>query len=312
MSERHDNDTATPVLDQRLSMRLPVQQWQSNAGQDSGEGGGEGSEQDDAPAGNENKSQDSLLDRARQTGGEGVPDESLVLKGDDETSFDLANLPENLRGATAIETLTKVSAEVKKLTEAAAAMPKPPDNAKDYALSLSDDATPFFGDLSADPAIEMVRGVALKAGLTTEQFQSVIGGALDQFVASGLIEKPIDPKAEWESLGSPVEQARITGPVLAFVDKLEAGLKTDPSLKPLLEEAKIVSSTAAGTKLLSYLLASKREGTNVPNTGDGDTVWTRDKLQQARRDPRYDTQSDQYDPVFRKRVDDARRAMFAD
>lgn len=103
-------------------------------------------------------------------------------------------MPEALRGKTERETIDN-------LWKAESERAKPPAAAADYKLDLPKHLEGQI-DPTNDKVLPLWREIALKNGMTQQQFQSSIVDLYDGMAKAGLIEKPMDAQSEFATLGA--------------------------------------------------------------------------------------------------------------
>lgn len=265
------------------------------------------------PAGGEGgarRGRASAADIAKAAGGDAGGDPPAAFNG----SFDLALVPDNLRGASAEETLHKLFPSWKGLRDAQASAGAVPEKPDAYAVpELSDEAKKYFPDLEKDEVFQIVRRVSHKHGITDKRFGPLWGELLEDLGKSGLIQPVVDPAEEAKKLGGGQEAARQSQLANSFVERQKSMLaQNSPGAldKELIDELDMIAGTANGIRLINWFQSKMGEkGVTIDDPADTGAAWTPEKVKAAMRDERYFTDSPKYDPAYRKRVDDANRAL---
>lgn len=229
-------------------------------------------------------------------------------------TFDLALVPDNLRGENAEETLHKMWPAFKGFRDKQAAQGSVPEKPDAYALpELSDDAKRYFPDLETDQVFGIVRNMSHKHGITAEKFGPLWGDVLEGLSKSGLIQPIIDTEEEARKLGDTTEAARQIALSNSFIDRQKLLIQQQsPNAMPkeLIDELDMIGGTANGVKLINWFQNKMGEkGVILDDPSPEGGTWTREKVRTAMRDPRYRADSTDHDPDFRNRVDEANRAL---
>lgn len=286
----------------------------AGGGSDPAGGGGAdpaGGASDPAGGGAPARGRPTAGDIAKAAGGDpGGGDPPAEFNG----TFDLALLPENLRGKTPEETLHKLFPVYKGFRDSQAKAGSVPDKPDAYGVpTLSDEAKAFFPDLDQDPVFAIVRNMSHKHGITAEKFGPLWGDVLEGLGKSGLIQPIIDPAEEAKKLGGGAEAARQSQLANSFIDRQKAlaQQKSENALdKELIDELDMIAGTANGIKLINWFQKRIGEkGVTLDDPAPESGTWTPEKIREAMRDPRYMTDSPQHDPAFRARVDEANRNL---
>lgn len=287
--------------------------FNDKGGAGEGGGGGEGGAGEGGGAGGEGAARrgaSSAAAIAAAAGGEGGGDPPAEFNG----SFDLALVPDNLRGASAEETLHKLFPSWKGLRDSMATQGSVPDKPEAYGVpELSEDAKKFFPDLEKDEVFSIVRRVSHKHGITDKRFGPLWGEMLNELGKSGLIQPILDPAQEAAKLGGGQEAVRASQLANSFVERQKALLqqKAPGALdKELIDELDMITGTANGIRLINWFQSRMGEkGVTIDDPSNTGDTWTPEKVKEAMRDKRYFTDSPDYDPAYRKRVDEANRAL---
>lgn len=222
-------------------------------------------------------------------------------------AFDLALLPEDMRGATPDETLGKLFPKFKEFSDKEAARGAVPTRQEDYPIELDADTAKLFPDLANDPAMEIARKWALENKMPANEFKGTIGGLLTALAKGGVMGDAIDPDAEMTALGGGEKaEGRVTA-AENFITRLET---TDKAPASVINEAKLMMATASGVEMLEWIQArSGEQGIDPPGDGGRKGALTAADIKDMRKDERYRTDSDKYDPAFRKRTDDLAKTL---
>lgn len=247
--------------------------------------------------------------------GEAAAGAAAAAAGAFNGTFDLSLLPENLRGATAEETLHKLFPAFKGYRDAQARAGSVPAKPDAYPVpELADDAKPFFPELEKDEVFTLVRAAAHKHGIPAEQFKGLFGEVLNGLAKSGMLQPLVDPKAEFQKLGGTPEAAREAQAVVDFIARqktLHTSSKGKDGLPPdLTDELDLIAGTANGIRLVKWFMGKTGEqGVDISGAAGSSDTWTRETIKEAMRDPRYRTDNPKHDPAFRLRVDEANKAL---
>jgi hypothetical protein len=109
-------------------------------------------------------------------------------------------LPDHLAGANDRETVDKLFKAFDGYRRSEADRGAVPKTAADYAFDASDKLKPFVQNFDKDPVYAAAREIALKAGMTDKVFKAFIPGLLEHLVEGGLVDQPIDAKAQLRAL----------------------------------------------------------------------------------------------------------------
>lgn len=227
-------------------------------------------------------------------------------------------LPAHLKADKPEETFGRLADEWKAARDRDASRPQPPKTAAEYAFEPSEKIKGFFKP--DDPILSIARDAALEIGLPKDSFGQFVGKIYEVAQEKGLLATPYDAMAEGRKIadriapGKSWEEAK---PIVAGVVKeMEsfAGVVAD-QLK-LGENAKglLLSLTdeASGVELLQALSGAMGKDpafkvTGAPASG---SQWTKENLDRAVADPRYQPHSPQYDKAYRAEVDAGFRQLY--
>ena len=230
-------------------------------------------------------------------------------------------LPEHLRGKDVNETFDKVTGDWKALRDRFAQIPQPGKDVADYAYQPSDKAAPFLGDISKDPAFEVARQAALKAGLPPKAFSEFVGTFYDALAETGALPKPYNANAERDALVGPdarfmsdQQKDEIIAPLLKQgVGLLDGLLRSGEISKDGYATLGKLLDTAEGAKTLAAIAkkigAGPAGGMNLG--GDpGARGLTAESVRAMQKDPRANPNSSQYDAKFRDQMLAGYRQVF--
>ncbi len=192
-------------------------------------------------------------------------------------------IPENFRkdGEVLLDSLVKSWGDQQKvIMDKGYAKPEAPEDAKDYVFEPVDDdmkanaakALKVDEELGEDPVIHAFRDFAKDKGMPQELFQDIVGWFVNKQGAA--MEDPIDRKAEEAALGD--EGPKIRQYIANVRQTLRANGTMDDAMA---EELKLVTMTAAGTKLAYALLGFGKERVVVPNLEQTNVAAKREEIQ---------------------------------
>lgn len=204
-------------------------------------------------------------------------------------------LPDHLVGATDTATIDALFKAYSGARTELSTRGGAPDSVDAYALSFADDAPDHVKAITADdPAIKLARDLALKHKMSPVQF-GFVTDFLGEATRAGMIDAPLDLKAEMMAFGGEDAFEKARGAIKAQVETLKTrGLVGDAEMA----EFEMITSTAAGLKLVAAL---RSEGPSALNVDGGNRVsgLTFDDVEARMNDPRYSTRSPKYDAAFR-------------
>jgi hypothetical protein len=219
-------------------------------------------------------------------------------------------LPEHLRGADPLETLSKTASDWKAMRDRVASMPTPGKAEADYVFKPGEKAAPFLGNLANDPAVAVAQKAALAAKLSPQQFGEFTTAFYDMLAESGTLAKPYSAAEEVAKLAGPEhrfstleQQQAAIAPMLNEAFEFVQGLRRTNVLDDGARDALLRQlDTADGARLVSSLAkAFSAQGARGLALGGqaqpaGGGV-SKDGLRAAMRDPRFDS-----DPAYRAKV----------
>jgi hypothetical protein len=178
-----------------------------------------------------------------------------------------------------------------------------PATADEYGdLQLSDAAKAAYGEIPADdPVMKLARERALDAGISKAAFQAFLPSLMDGLVESGLAPDTLNPDTEIEALGGDEKASQRRETLNGWLEGLKGQKKLEDGQ---IREAQLIMATADGVKLIEALRGLASESTIDPAPGSGAGKVTEESIKEMRQDSRYRTDSSQYDPAYRKEVDD--------
>jgi hypothetical protein len=211
------------------------------------------------------------------------------------------DLEANFRGLDDKGTIDKLLADI-------SGRPRAPEKAGDYKLSLPPEIAAKLPAMDQDPALAVYREIALKQGLTNDQFSNTIGEFYAALADKGLLPDTIDPKAELAKLmpdrGIPAErEAAAVNRLTAVRDRIEGMVASKMLDAGEAAQLRNLVSTAQGVQTMEKLFQAMGEHGLQPGgrPAGGQTI---ESLKAEMADPRYNTQSHKYDAAFRRRVDE--------
>ena len=220
-------------------------------------------------------------------------------------------MPDNLRGASAEETLQKTINAWKGYRDKEALREKLPADSGGYVYQPSDKVKPFVAlDLADDPLFARVREAALAAELPPSKFNGFLDTVFGSMVDMGLVDAPVNAT---QVLGEMVpdtarqssqdDQMKAAGQrVLAIDAAAKAWAKAQNLPEADARELDFLAGTASGLRLLEKLLPtlSGQQAQSV-NPGGGSIAQgplTRQDLEKRIADPRNMPGSALYEPAF--------------
>jgi hypothetical protein len=204
-------------------------------------------------------------------------------------------LPDHLVGASDTETLDKLFKAYSGARTELSTRGGAPESVEGYALTFADDAPDHVKAITSDdPAIKMARDLALKHKMSPAQF-GFVTDFLGEATKAGMIDAPLDLKAEMTAFGGEDAFEKARGAIKAQVETLKTrGVVGDAEMA----ELDMITSTAAGLKLVAALRGGGPSALNV-DAGQAAGGVTYEDLQARMNDPRYSTRSSKYDQAFR-------------
>ncbi len=180
-----------------------------------------------------------------------------------------------------------------------------PDKPEGYKIEGSPEVVKLFGNPD-DKGMAILRTAAQQAGITDRQLPALLTTFAKGFIDAGLMPAPIDPKAEAQKLvgrdfrGNEAELIAEGKRRETAAEAWADGLVTNGTFTA--EEGaylKSMSGTATGIMALEKLARMSSGGPGIQTGGAGGAQGLTDDQVRARtRDPRYNTQSRDFDPEF--------------
>jgi hypothetical protein len=229
------------------------------------------------------------------------------------------NFPDHLRGANDRETIDKVFGAFSGMREDMSKRGTVPKEAKDYNLTLSENAAKVLGqDLSKDRSSQIFRNLAHKHGLTDKQASGMFSEFNDELLSAGVI-KVIDPLKESKLIAGDAAVGRSDDEVKELaatrwqttIDQVDALVNSKTVSKEGGAELKKIAETGHGLLALEALI--KATGEHGLQTG-GDTPAagiTKADLDKRINDPRADPRSPKFDQAFYDETDRLGRAFYS-
>ena len=229
------------------------------------------------------------------------------------------DLPENMRGTTAEETLKKVMPAFqgyhKQHTERGPTLSKPEDLTFDIT---NEKAKPHFDAKS--PMAQQFAKAAVDAGLTKKQAQTVVDKVMGGLAEAGAFANVMDVKANVAQIAKVLGHAEMNDAAktalqqfetesLAWAQNVTQQLKLSDTAAAELES---LTLTPGGVELIKALRSEQGGKTFAMGGQGGDAVsaYSRDELKTMDRDPRIDPYSPKYDKAVREKYDASYRHHF--
>ena len=206
---------------------------------------------------------------------------------------------------SAPDTISRLYNAYKGSREAISKFGAVPDKPDGYKIEGSPEVVTLFGKPD-DKGMEILRSAAQQAGITDRQLPALLTTFAKGFIEAGLLPAPIDPKAEAQKLvgrdfrGNEAELIAEGKRRESAAEAWADGLVTNGTLSA--EEGaylKSMSGTATGIMALEKLQRMTGGGPGIQTGGQGGAQGlTDDQVRVRTRDPRYNTQSREFDPEF--------------
>lgn len=225
-------------------------------------------------------------------------------------------LPDHLAGANDRETVDKLFKAFDGYRRGEAERGAVPKTAADYAFEASDKLKPFVQNFDKDPVYAAARDIAHKAGMTDKVFKAFIPGLLEHLVEGGLVDQPVDAKAQLRTLApsnvagddaaKEAAGAKRVRDNVAWVDGAKAqgafGDPNDPGAKEIADFfASTLASDPRAHRAIEWLRGKDAEPRPaLPASGSG--AGTAD-LTARINDPRGNPNSPQFDRAFAAETD---------
>lgn len=206
-----------------------------------------------------------LGDYAKPTAPETIGALHEALQAASQPQFDPAILPEALREKPAHDAIQTLVNENKGFRDAQAKRGDIPKASGDYKFEPSETTAKFLPEPvegQADPVMEMAKELALANEFTQPQFNSFVNGMYEKMAEAGIMQAPLNPKAELANFGKFAELPDDTA-VAKRHDELTAFGQSFAEKYNLGEDGKaeldIMTDTAGGLKVLHTLQTVLRE-----------------------------------------------------
>jgi hypothetical protein len=219
-------------------------------------------------------------------------------------------LPENMRGATAEDTLKKVMPAFngyhKQWTERGPVLAKP----EDLTLEISNEkAKPFFDAKS--PMAQQFAKAAVDVGLTKKQAQTMANQVMTGLADSGAFADVFDAKANVVAIAKVLGHAEMNDAAKSALQQFEtesiAWAQNTAKQMKLSETAAVelesLTLTPGGVELIKALRAQGGAGFALGGQASGQ-VMGKDEVFAMLNDDRYSSNSAKFDPLFRKKADE--------
>lgn len=236
-------------------------------------------------------------------------------------------LPDHLVGKDERETIDKLYGAVKGFREQQGdrgAVPKTPN---DYKLEASDKLKPYVANFDKDPVFTATRDIFHKAGITDKQFNAVVGPWLEKLIEGGLVDAPVDAKAQLRSLApaafeksdDATKEAEATKRMnnnLAWVDVAKAqGLwPAGPDGKSEIADffAAALTADPRAHKAVEWLRGQNAEPRPALNGGQNVGGVSQQDVLNRQNDPRNDPRNSKYEKAFAVETDRLSKMVFGD
>lgn len=227
------------------------------------------------------------------------------------TAYRPEGLPDHLTGKTNEETIDRLFKAFDGYRRGDAERGVVPKEVAGYAFDASDKLKPYVANFDKDPLFRAVKDKAHAAGLTDKQFKAFVPAVLEDWIATGLIEAPVDGNAQLaellpesaRNLPEPEQKAAIERRIttnIAWADQAGANKILPEGVSEFLSQA--AASDPRAHKLIEWLRGASRETT--PAMGGRAAANTSEADLAARlKDPRYDHRSPKYDRAFVSETD---------
>lgn len=225
----------------------------------------------------------------------------------DASHFDQRLLPKDMRDEDPHKAMGKMFTALKGYRDAQARQEKPPEKADAYTYEPDARIKDHFPDLANDAAFNALRTGLHKIGVPQSKFAEATGAILGELVDKGLIQKPVTLEEEAAKLGGSDKAKERALAAKSFVDTAIAN-KLYPDIDPAVLQS--MWTHADGVKIIEAMQKARQEtGPGGGGNATGGAV-TKDDIAKMRRDPRYRTDSRDYDPKYRKDTDELARKVF--
>lgn len=227
-------------------------------------------------------------------------------------------LPAHLKADKPEETFGRLAEEWKAHRDREASRPQPPKTAAEYAFEPSEKIKGYIK--TDDPVLAIARDAALEIGLPKDAFGKFVGKIYEVAQEKGLLATPYDAMAEGKKIADRVapgkswEEAKpivagIVKEMESFAGVVADQLKLGENAKGLLLS---LADESSGIELLQALSGAmgKDPAFKVAGNAAAAGQWTKESLDKAVADPRYQPHSPQYDKAYRAEVDAGFRQLY--
>jgi hypothetical protein len=226
-------------------------------------------------------------------------------------------LPENMRGATAEETLKKVMPAYQGFHKAHSEREPALSKVEDLVLEITNDkAKPHFDPKS--PMAQQFSKAAVELGLTKKQAAGIADKVMGGLAEAGAFADVLDVKATVTGIAKVLGHSELNDAAkqavqqfetesLAWADNLSKQLKLSEHGQAELESLVL---TPGGVELIKALRAQGGAGFAMGGQGGGQGAMTAEKLHAMGSDPRVDPMNAKYDKAVRAQYDAAWSAFY--
>jgi hypothetical protein len=223
-------------------------------------------------------------------------------------------LPENMRGPTAEETLKKVLPSWKGYHQAHTSREPALSKPEDLVLDIANEkAKPFFDAKS--PMATAFAKAAVEAGLGKTQAGKLANAVMGQLAEGGHLAEQFDVKANVQSIARVLGHTEMNDAAktaiqqfetesLAWAENTATQLKLSDTAKLELESLVL---TPGGVEIIKALRAQTGQGFALG--GQAATNMTKEQVLAMINDERYNSNSPKFDRAFRKQADEAYDAL---
>ncbi|WP_057464472.1 hypothetical protein [Pseudovibrio sp. POLY-S9] len=223
-------------------------------------------------------------------------------------------LPEHFLGESDKDTIDKVYGAYKGLRSED--KPQAPEDPSGYTFEPNETLAPYFENPTEDPVFKAATAAAHKAGMTNDQFGSLLDETFTELVKTGQIEPPYNPEAELKKTGELLglsdskEVSQVVVDNEAFAKNLAAQMKLP---EPAAEFVESLTDLAGGNAFLhgiSQLLSSRGITISESDGGRSNGSLTKEDLKKLDSDDRIDPNSPKYDPKLRAEYDEGYKRLY--
>lgn len=229
-------------------------------------------------------------------------------------------LPDHYFGKDNNETIDKLFKAVDGFRRTEGDRGTVPKTAAEYGFEASDKLKPYIGNFDKDPLYGAVRDIAHKIQMPDKMFKAFMPAVLEHFVEGGLVDQPIDAKAQLRALAGPNAAAlddagkeaagskRVTANI-AWVD----GAKAQGALPDNVAEffAASLASDPRAHDAIEWLRGKNGEPKPALPGGQGGGGGA-EAVNARNLDPRNDPNSAKFDRAFAAETDRLMREQYGD